>query len=59
MGNEGLGLEVVDEEKKNLSTTTSLELPEELPRVEETLMKRSADLKALESPGRVAAKSGM
>ena len=27
---ERLGLEVVDEEKKNLSTTTSLELPEEL-----------------------------
>ena len=27
---EWLGLEVVDEEKKNVSTTTSLELPEEL-----------------------------
>jgi hypothetical protein len=32
---EWLGLEVVDEEKKNVSTTTSLELPEELPIIEE------------------------
>ena len=48
---ERLGLEVVDEEKKNISTTTSLELPEELPSVEETLLKLSAALKALEKPG--------
>jgi hypothetical protein len=46
-----LGLEVVDEEKKNISTTTSLELPEELPSVEETLLKLSAALKALEKQG--------
>ena len=51
MGNERLGLEVVDEEKKNISTTTSLELPQELPSVEETLIKLSAALKALEKPG--------
>ena len=48
---ERLGLEVVDEEKKNISTTTSLELPQELPSVEETLIKLSAALKALEKPG--------
>jgi hypothetical protein len=48
---ERLGLEVVDEEKKNLSTTTSLELPAELPSVEETLLKLSAVLAALEKPG--------
>jgi hypothetical protein len=50
---ERLGLEVVDEEKKNNSTTTSLELelPAELPSVEETLLKLSAALKALEKPG--------
>ena len=49
---ERLGLEVVDEEKHNLSTTTSnLELPEELPSVEETLLKLSALLGALEKPG--------
>ena len=50
---ERLGLEVVDEEKKNISTTTSLELelPAELPSVEETLLKLSAALKALEKPG--------
>ena len=35
LGNERLGLEVVDEEKKNLSTTTSLELPAELRSVED------------------------
>jgi hypothetical protein len=47
---ERLGLEVVDEEKKNLSTTTSkLELPEELPSVEETLKTLSAALAALEN----------
>jgi hypothetical protein len=40
---ERLGLEIVDEEKKNVSTTTSLELPEEPPSVEETLIKLSAD----------------
>ena len=48
---EQLGLEVVDEEKKNVSTTTSLELPEELPSIEETLMKLSAALAVLEKPG--------
>jgi hypothetical protein len=48
---ERLGLEVVDEEKKNISTTTSLELPAELPSVEETLLKLSAVLAALEKPG--------
>ena len=50
---ERLGLEVVDEEKKNTSTTTSLELelPAELPSVEETLVKLSAALKVLEKPG--------
>ena len=48
---ERLGLEVVDEEKKNISTTTSLEMPAELPSVEETLLKLSAALKALEKPG--------
>ena len=32
-----LGLEVVDEEKKNASTTTSLVMPAELPSVEEAL----------------------
>jgi transposase len=32
-----LGLEVVDEEKKNASTTTSLVMPKELPIVEEAL----------------------
>jgi hypothetical protein len=48
---ERLGLEVVDEEKHNLSTTTSLELPEELPSVEETLIKLSAALAVLEKPG--------
>ena len=48
---ERLGLEVVDEEKKNNSTTTSLELPAELPSVEETLLKLSAALKVLEKPG--------
>jgi hypothetical protein len=50
---ERLGLEVVDEEKKNISTTTSLELelPAELPSVEETLLKLSAALKLLEKPG--------
>ena len=47
---ERLGLEVVDEEKKNISTTTSLELPAELPSVEETLLKLSAVLAALEKP---------
>jgi len=47
---ERLGL-VVDEEKKNLSTTTSLKLLAELPSVEETLMKLSAVLAALEKPG--------
>ncbi|HEX7482222.1 MAG TPA: hypothetical protein VF350_01980 [Candidatus Bathyarchaeia archaeon] len=34
---ERLGLEVVDEEKKNLSATTSLEMLVELPSGEETL----------------------
>ena len=49
---ERLGLEVVDEEKKNLSTTTSkLELPAELPSVEETLKMLSAALTALDTPG--------
>jgi hypothetical protein len=48
---ERLGLEVVDEMKKNISTTTSLELPAELPSVEETLLKLSAVLAALEKPG--------
>jgi hypothetical protein len=48
---ERLGLEVVDEEKKNLSTTTSLKLLAELPSVEETLMKLSVVLAALEKPG--------
>ena len=48
---ERLDLEVVDEEKKNISTTTSLELPAELPSVEETLLKLSAVLAALEKPG--------
>ena len=48
---ERLGLEVVDEEKKNLSTTTSLEMPAELPSIEETLMKLSAVLATLEKPG--------
>jgi hypothetical protein len=48
---ERLGLEVVDEEKKNVSTTTSLELPAELPSVEETLLKLSAVLAVLEKPG--------
>jgi hypothetical protein len=48
---ERLGLEVVDEEKKNISTTTSLELPAELPSVEETLLKLSAVLAVLEKPG--------
>jgi hypothetical protein len=33
---ERLGLEVVDEEMHNLSTTTSLKMSEELPSVEET-----------------------
>jgi hypothetical protein len=46
-----LGLEVVDEEKHNLSTTTSkLELPKELPNVEETLIKLSAAMALLEKP---------
>jgi hypothetical protein len=48
---ERLGLEVVDEEKKNISTTTSLELPAELPSVEETLLKLSAVLAVLEKTG--------
>ena len=48
---ERLGLEVVDEEKKNLSTTTSLQLPAELPSVEETLKLLSAALTALDTPG--------
>ena len=49
---ERLGLEVVDEEKKNLSTTTSkLELPAELPSVEEALKMLSAALTALDTLG--------
>jgi hypothetical protein len=49
---ERLGLEVVDEERHNLSTTTSnLELPDELPSVEEELIKLSAALAVLEKPG--------
>ncbi len=49
---ERLGLEVVDEEVHNQSTTTSkLELPEELPSVEETLIKLSVALSVLEKPG--------
>ncbi len=49
---ERLGLEVVDEEKLNLSTTTSnLELPEELASVEEALIKLSAALAVLEKRG--------
>jgi hypothetical protein len=48
---ERLGLEVVDEEVHYLSTTTSLELPEELPSVEESLVKLSAALAVLEKPG--------
>ena len=48
---ERLGLEVVDEEKKNVSSTTTLELPKELPSIEETLMKLTAALAVLEKPG--------
>ena len=48
---ERLGLEVVDQEKKNNWTTTSLELPEELQSVEETLLKLSAILAMLEKLG--------
>ncbi len=48
---EQLGLEVVDEEKKNVLSTTSLELPKELPSIEETRMKLTAALAVLEKPG--------
>ena len=49
---ERLGLEVVDEEKKTASTTTSkIELPEELPSVEETLKTLAGALKGLETLG--------
>jgi hypothetical protein len=48
-----LGLEVVDEEKKNLSTTTSLVMPKELPIVEEALK----DLVEAKTPLSVIAKS--
>jgi hypothetical protein len=45
-------LEVVDEEMQNLSTTTSkLELPEEMPSVEEALKILCAALKALVTAG--------
>jgi hypothetical protein len=49
---ERLGLEVVDEEVHNLSTTTSnIELPEEMPSIKEALKILCAALKALETPG--------
>ncbi len=48
---ERLGLEVVDEEKQNVLSTTSLELPKELPSIEETLTKLSAALAVLERLG--------
>jgi hypothetical protein len=47
---ERLGLEVVDH-KKNSRTTTSLEIPEELPTVEETLKMLAGALKAAIKPG--------
>lgn len=47
-----LGLEVVGVEKKIAKTTTSkLELPEELPSVEETLKTLAGALKGLQTPG--------
>ena len=49
---ERLGLEVVDEEKHNLSTTTSnLESPEKMPSIKEALKTFCAASKALETAG--------
>ncbi|MCW4044799.1 MAG: hypothetical protein NWE94_04705 [Candidatus Bathyarchaeota archaeon] len=46
-----LGLEVVVQSESQRTTTTSLQLPSELPSVEEALKTLSAALKALETPG--------
>ncbi|MCW4045228.1 MAG: hypothetical protein NWE94_06905 [Candidatus Bathyarchaeota archaeon] len=46
-----LGLDVVVRAKSERTTTTSLQLPSELPSVEEALKTLSAALKALETPG--------
>ena len=46
-----LGLEVVVQRESQRTTTTSLQLPSELPSVEEALKTLSAALKALETPG--------
>jgi hypothetical protein len=46
-----LGLEVVAAEKKIVTATSSLELPEELPSIEETLITLAAALEALKTPG--------
>jgi hypothetical protein len=47
---ERLGLEVV-EQKKITSTTTAIELPQDLPSVEETMIKLAAALITLKEPG--------
>ncbi|MCW3984519.1 MAG: hypothetical protein NWE96_11100, partial [Candidatus Bathyarchaeota archaeon] len=46
-----LGLDVVVRAKSERTTTTSLQLPSELPSVEEALKTLSAALRALETPG--------
>lgn len=46
-----LGLEVVVHGKSERTTTTNLQMPSELPSVEEALKTLSGALKALETPG--------
>ncbi len=46
-----LGLEVVVQGKSERTTTTNLQLPSDLPSIEEELKKLSAALTALEQPG--------
>jgi len=46
-----LGLEVVDREKNQWSTTSSLPLPQELPSIENIMKRLSAALSGLEIPG--------
>ena len=46
-----LGLEVVVHSESQRTTTTSLQLPSDLPSIEEELKKLSAALTALETPG--------
>jgi hypothetical protein len=46
-----LGLEVVALEKKNVKATSSFELPEELPSIEETLLTLAAALELLKTSG--------